>query len=301
MRARFVWLIRLLLAASFLALVGGFAGALRPVGDSLAVFRLQFAAVTVVLALALGVVTPRQRHLAALILAVTLALAAPTAFSYRTALGAAPPSALTIYQKNLNYRTGDLQRIADDILATKADVVTLQEVNDRNRALLELLRPDYPLQAHCPFYSVGGTVVLSRLPAAGTAPACAEVPGITTLRVATPGGPVWAVSLHLYWPWPHGQAEQTRRLRPVLEALDGPVILGGDFNMVPWGTSVAELASAARADVVGPTVTTFRRLGPLAPLPIDHVLLPEGWEGAKELRPYLGSDHSGIVVRARAP
>jgi endonuclease/exonuclease/phosphatase (EEP) superfamily protein YafD len=290
-----------MLAACVLALVGGFAGAVNPVGDSLGVFRLQFAAATVVLALALAVMVPRQRRLAALLLAATLALATPAALSYRSSLGAAPAAALTIYQKNLNYRAGDLERIADDILAVDADIVTLQEVNERNRALLERLRPSYPHQAHCPFSSVGGTAVLSRLPAAGEAPACAWVRGITALRIAAPGGPVWAVSLHLYWPWPHGQAVQSRRLQTVLEALDGPVIVGGDFNMVPWGASVAEIARAARAEVVGPTVITFRRLGPLAPLPIDHVLLPEGWEGTKELRPELGSDHSGILVRTRTP
>jgi endonuclease/exonuclease/phosphatase (EEP) superfamily protein YafD len=32
-------------------------------------------------------------------------------------------------------------------------------------------------------------------------------------------------------------------------------------------------------------------------LPIDHVLLPVGWSGGKELRPELGSDHRGVVVR----
>ena len=301
MRARFAWLIWLLLAACFLAVVGGFAGAVKSVGDSLAVFRLHFAGATVVLALALLAIAPRNRHLAALVLAATLVLAAPTALSYRSPASAAPPHMLTIYQKNLNYRSADLDRIADDILAVGADVVTLQEVSERNHTLLERLLPNYPHQAYCPFASVGGTAVLSRLPVDGTAPVCARVGGITALRVAGPGGPVWAVSLHLRWPWPQAQAYQARRLRPVIEGLDAPVILGGDLNMVPWGASVAGIARAARAEVVGPTATTFRLFGGLAPLPIDHVLLPEGWSGAKELRPELGSDHLGVVVRARAP
>lgn len=301
MRARLASVVRPLLLAFLLAFAGGFAAELAPAADSLAVFRLQFAGAAVVLALAHWANAPHRRRLAVLVMAATLALAAPAMLSYRPVAGAAPPSVLSIYQKNLNYRTGDLARIAADILEVQADIVTLQEVNERNRALLERLRPSYPQQAYCPFSGVGGTAVLSRLPVEGAAPVCAEVGGITALRVAAAGGPVWAVSIHLRWPWPYGQAYQARQIQPVLEALDAPVIVGGDFNMVPWGASVAGIARAARAGVVGPTVTTFRRLGPLAPLPIDHVLLPEGWAGAKELRPMLGSDHSGIVVRASAP
>ena len=57
----------------------------------------------------------------------------------------------------------------------------------------------------------------------------------------------------------------------------------------------------ARAGVQGPTVTTFRALGPLAPLAIDHVLLPQGWEGAKSLRPEFGSDHRGVLVGLDGP
>lgn len=299
MRARLAWLFWPLLAACFLALVSGFAGALKPAFDSLAVFRLQLATTVSVLALALCAIAPGHRRVAVAVLAAALALAAPAALSYWPAAVAATPAALTVYQKNLNYRSGDLDRIAEDVLSTGADVVTVQEVSERNVALLELLRAAYPYQAYCPHATVGGAAVLSRIPATGDPPACARDGGFAALRVAAPGGPLWVVSVHFRWPWPQAQAYHARRLESVLEGLGAPMIVGGDFNMVPWGASVTRFARAARAEVVGPTTATFDLFGGLLPLPIDHVLLPGGWSGAKELRPKLGSDHRGVVVRAR--
>lgn len=103
------------------------------------------------------------------------------------------------------------------------------------------------------------------------------------------------VTLHLHWPWPHGQAAQVDILASAIAALDRPVVVAGDFNMVPWGASVARIERAARARRTGATVTTFARF-PLLPLPIDHVLLPEGWAGRQSVLAELGSDHRGLLV-----
>jgi len=186
------------------------------------------------------------------------------------------------------------QALAADILSQAPDVITLQEVSVRNEPLLEMLRRAYPHQHLCRSTSVRGLAVLSRLPA-GRSRFCDPTGGMAGLRLESEFGPVWAVSLHLVWPWPLPQAEQVRRLAPQLAALEAPVILGGDFNMVPWSFAVGRLARASGTRRAGRVPPSFR-LGPL-PMPIDHVFAPGG--GSALPRPFTGSDHRGLMARVR--
>jgi endonuclease/exonuclease/phosphatase (EEP) superfamily protein YafD len=288
------------LLAAGLALCGGFAGALHPAGDSLAVFRLPLAAAVLVAAFGLGLAGGPRRLAAFAALLATVA-AAPAALSYLPRPVAGEGAAYTLYQKNVLSRLADPAPLVDDILASGAGIVTLQEVQQQNQPVLEALRPAYPTQAWCPYGGAGGTAVLSRWPALGE-PLCAAGGGFTALRLDAPFGPVWAVSLHLYWPWPFDQARQATRLEPLLAGLEQPVILGGDFNMVPWAATTRRLAAATGTTSVGPTMGTFGLGDGLVPLAIDHVLLPTGWPGTQDLRPALGSDHQGLLVRfAPAP
>jgi endonuclease/exonuclease/phosphatase (EEP) superfamily protein YafD len=212
------------LLAAGLALCGGFAGALHPAGDSLAVFRLPLAAAVLVAAFGLGLAGGPRRLAAFAALLATVA-AAPAALSYLPRPVAGEGAAYTLYQKNVLSRLADPAPLVDDILASGAGIVTLQEVQQQNQPVLEALRPAYPTQAWCPYGGAGGTAVLSRWPALGE-PLCAAGGGFTALRLDAPFGPVWAVSLHLYWPWPFDQARQATRLEPLLAGLEQPVSLG---------------------------------------------------------------------------
>jgi endonuclease/exonuclease/phosphatase (EEP) superfamily protein YafD len=281
------------------ALAGGFAGLLHPAGDSLAVFRLPIAAAVVAAALALALLGGR-RWLAAGLGALALLAAAPAAWRYLPpgpvpGPGAAEATAGTagfrgvLYQKNLLFSLEDPTALIADIRASGADFVTLQEVTPQNRILLDTLAEDYPAQLFCPFSAVW--------PAMPGEAICTQAGGLSALRVDAPGGPLWVVSVHLHWPWPYGQQRQARHLSNTLEAISGRMIVGGDFNMVPWGWSVWRLGRAAEAVPAGPAMTTFRLAGGLVGLPIDHVLLPAGWRGRVERRPLLGSDHYGLVAR----
>lgn len=295
--------------AGLAALAGGFGGLIHPAGDSLAVFRLPIAGAVVLVALvhaALG----GARWLAAGTFALAALAAAPAARHYLPAMpwspagpgaaGAASGStqaAGVIYQKNLLYALADPAGIIADIRESGADFVTLQEVTPQNRMVLDALAEEYPAQLYCPFAAVGGTAVLSRWPALPGEAICAQAGGLSALRVDAPAGALWIVSVHLHWPWPYGQPRHARHLTNTLSAISGRKIVGGDFNMVPWGWSVRRLARAADAVPAGPATATFHLAGGLLGLPIDHVLLPADWAGQVECRPRLGSDHFGLVAR----
>lgn len=290
-----IWLSAL---AAVLAFAFGFAGRLHPAGDSFAVFRLYFAGAAAVFLFVLGLVGSRVAWGAC---ATILLFATPTALSYLR-FGEARGGNAAIYQKNLYFRGYSPELIAEDILNSGADIVTLQELSQSNKVVLDLLRSTYPTQAYCSFNAIGGTAVLSRWPAKDGEVVCSEQRGLTAVELDVPGhGPIWAVSLHLHWPWPYGQAKHVRALLPQLAGLEGHVVIGGDFNMVPWGSSVMQIETATRTEHVGPTSVTLRRAGRFALLPIDHVLLPQGWRAALEIRPELGSDHRGVLVSFTLP
>jgi endonuclease/exonuclease/phosphatase (EEP) superfamily protein YafD len=279
-----------------LVLLGlGFCGGWMPLGDTLAVGRLHLAALLVLAAAFLFKLRARRLALIALVTAVLA--------SGQIVAGFYPPDAAasgryTLYQKNLLGRAWPRYPLADEIVASNADFVTLQEVSDHNLRFMDKLFQAYPSKKHCDFRKVGGVTVMSRFPVVPGSAQCGDLDGLALMQVLLPHGEaVWIASLHLHWPFPYEQAEQVERVVARLKLLRGPVILAGDFNMVPWGSSVARVARAARAHRLGPYRPSYPIFGPLLFLPIDHVMLPDGASGNTEIRPAHGSDHLGILAR----
>lgn len=274
-------------------LLGSTPGSLHPLADSLAVFRFHIAW----FALAGGVILLlqgwRRSGLAAGALALTAVGAIWWSYFPQTPT---KPLTYSLYQKNLSYRLGDAADIIADMRASQADFITLQEVTTRNTEILAGLSPDYSSQALCKFRSVGGVAVASRFPKTDMPPVCHEQFGIVALQVTTPDGPVWLTSLHLPWPFPYNQAEYVEKIAPILKQLNGPVILGGDFNMVPWSYTMTQIETATRARRVGVTNGTFNLENTIM-IPIDHVLAPTNCIGEVSTLDLLGSDHHGVLAR----
>lgn len=160
--------------------------------------------------------------------------------------------------------------------------------------MLENLADILPHARVCEPTRVGSVALATRWPPVDGSEICVE--GLAAVQVDTPEGRMWIVSLHLAWPWPFDQSEHVRQRLDVLERLEGPVVLGGDFNMVPWSHAMRRIASAIGAERAGKVRPSFP-LNPVLVLPIDHVLIPAGKRGATGLRPLLGSDHHGLVAR----
>lgn len=215
---------------AILAAAAGFGGAIHPLGDSLAVFQLPSALTGMVMLMP----ATRQWFWPAAIVGTMSMLNVLWPKMVPTA-----PGTYTVYQKNLSFRQHEQAELAADILQRDTEIVTVQEVNEPNMAILEAIKTEYPTQAWCPFDFVGGTAVATKWSALGDV-VCSDVGGLTTLKVQSPSGPVWLVSLHLHWPWPFGQDTQIEALLPVLEGLDAPIVLGGDFNWCPGATSYHE-------------------------------------------------------------
>ena len=273
-------------------LIASFGGDLHPVGDSLAVFRVAMLGALLVLAVAVWRWRIAQGAIAvcAVLIGSNIAQGMPDRLDQ--------PADLVIYQKNLLYLTRDRAGFVDDVIASDADFVTLQEVSAGNWHLLDDLRAHYPYQLPCDVSEVGGVAVLSRWPVVGDA--CYRSRGLAAGVFDRNGLQVRVIGLHLQWPWPRRQAAHVDALMADLTALSGDVTLvGGDFNMVPSGRSVARVAAATGTRRVGHVERTFEVLG--YPIAIDHVLASAGTVGTVDVRPRLGSDHFGVVARVALP
>lgn len=259
----------------------GFAGVLHPAADSLSLLRMPLAALCLILAL-----LPLRRVWRGLLLVAAIAglmTTLPSSLSGRAG------GDLVIYSKNLWFRNDQLPALAADIQASGAEVVTLQEVSDHNRALLALLADEFPNQHLCRFSGWSGVAVLSRH--AITDSRCTDRRAVAAARIDRDGEPVWIAAVHLPWPYPYGNASAARSGAALLAELTGPVVMAGDFNIFPWAHSVQEMAAAVGLQTAGPIRPTYwlRRV----PLFLDHIHAPGG--GTVQYRQLLGSDHAGIL------
>lgn len=271
-----------------LLLAAGYAGALHPAGDSFAVFRPQIAAALAALAVMARAAGVRRWSVAGAVVAAVAGVPLVLAYLW-------PPQAgegLLLYQKNMLFINDDLAALQADIRAANPAVLTLQEVSEGNQLLLTAVADILPHQMHCPFKAVGGTAIATNLPPTSARQICE--PGLSAMQVTGPDGPLWIVSIHLHWPWPFAQSAQVDTLIPVLEGLDSPVVMAGDFNMVPWSQTLHRFTAATCTTHAGPVRGTWPGFGPLATLPIDHVMGPQG--GTMTLRALSGSDHHGLLA-----
>lgn len=279
------------LGLAVLGLAGGYLGFLHPLGDSLSVGRGIAAAAVLVLAVFASFAGLRIAAFVSMLLAMLTGGQVLLAYSWPGL-----PGDYTVYQKNMLFRNEELPALAADIRTADAQIVTLQEVRPESQPFLDGLKDIYPQQLLCPGRAVGGPAILTRLPAVEGTAFCG--PGLAAMQVVAGTGDtekrVWLVSLHLHWPWPYGQSAQVELLLPILDRLQGPAILAGDFNMVRWATSVKQLSDILGVRPAGPTAGSYIGLSRLFPLPIDHVFATQG--GRVTLRPALGSDHLGLLA-----
>lgn len=279
------------LGLAVLALVAGYLGFLHPFGDSMSVGRGLAALAVLILAVFASFAGLRMAAFVSMLLALLTGGQVLLAHTWPGLTGR-----YTIYQKNILFRNAELPALEADIRAADPMIVTLQEVLPANQSFLDGLKDAFPHQLLCPGAAVGGPAILTRLtPVPGT-----EVcgPGLAAMQVVA--GPAdnqdrfWVVSVHLHWPWPYGQAEHVDRLLPILDQLQGPAIMAGDFNMVRWANSVTRLAEILGVRPAGPTMGSYVGLSSVFQLPIDHVFATQG--GRVSARPAAGSDHLGLLA-----
>jgi len=276
--------------------LAGYFGAAHPAFDSVGAFRLQaLVGFGLLLVLSIGIGALVARALAL----VGIAVAAIGVLPALAPTEEVAEADLVIYSHNLRYDNPDIAAVAQAIRAEQADVVLVQEISAETRPLMDLLAAEFPTRIFCPFSDVGGLAVLSRLPARD-ASGCASGLGFVWATLRRPdGGEVTVASIHLAWPWPHGQRAHVARLEPLLAALPRPLVIAGDFNMAPWGDSVARVAAASGTRILPGLQPSFHKPGLWPALPLDHVLVSEEITAHSNMLARFGSDHNALKTRIK--
>ncbi|MEL7258673.1 MAG: endonuclease/exonuclease/phosphatase family protein [Pseudomonadota bacterium] len=290
------WLSLLLIGIVLL----GLTGQVFAPGNSAAVIRFPAGLLLVMLIPLL--LWGRATYLATLACSAALAALVPLGLGYFKPNPPCEGPCLTLYQKNLMSKSWPREPLAEELVASRAEIVTLQEVSDHNRKFMPQLFEAYSFSITCPFRPHQEVALLTSLPVVENTEFCLDGAGMAAVQVVLANQtPLWVVSIHLEWPFPYDQFKQASLVEDKLQSMQGPILIGGDFNMVTWGGSVIRLAKAARAEVLGPYRNTYLSGRPYLPLPIDNVLVPEGAEGHLERRPRLASDHMGLLARIKLP
>jgi endonuclease/exonuclease/phosphatase (EEP) superfamily protein YafD len=262
----------------------GFFGALHPALDTLALGRPFFAGMAMFGALAV-IGKPRK--------ALLLGIGVAGIVSVLTPMRAGSVDGdFLVYVKNMHHKHADIDALVKDIRKQSVNAVLLQEVPTSGSRISWMLRSEFPHQHTCPHGIGHGLVVLSKAEFVSP-PRCTKKRVLAAAQISLGDTPVWLVSTHIPWPWPNDARTAEAQARTLLAGMTGPIIMAGDFNMVPWSARVTGLARAANAKRAGPSHATFFRLP--VPLAIDHVLAPKG--GHVTERPMFGSDHAGLVAR----
>jgi endonuclease/exonuclease/phosphatase (EEP) superfamily protein YafD len=194
------------------------------------------------------------------------------------------------------------EAVRDLILSSGADVVNLMEAGPL-QAHLQALSTIYPHRLGCgEMTKQCDLMMLSKLPLADrTIVSLSELfeERMMLAKIAFNGQPLHIAAIHTTKPYFDAfQTYELRNAARVLSAIDGPLILSGDFNASTLAPNVRAflkatgLRTAEREPATWPTQAG--RLG----IAIDHVFVrsPFAISSLERLADALGSNHYGLVA-----
>jgi endonuclease/exonuclease/phosphatase (EEP) superfamily protein YafD len=233
------------------------------------------------------------------------------------------PTDLTVATYNVNFGVAGDASTLDAMGATDADVLLLQETNERwEIAIRQRFYRSFPHMrfGHPERMPAGGLAVLSRYPFEVTDRSPSDGGFFFAWRVVvhTPSGPVQMLNVHLrpqvtddgsflrgrFTTGPLRLRELTAHARTLTN--DAPTLVAGDFNESEDGAAVRSMLARGMRSALrefAPRDTTWR--WPLGPITLrqrfDHVLYQSSaFECVHARAMHAGqSDHVPVVVRLR--
>lgn len=234
------------------AIAAGFLGFVHPAFDLFSNFRLHFSVALLVLAALWSFRCSKAPSIVfALIGFGGLFACAPglpiTSYANTPAGG---ERVYRLFAMNLLWRNPTPGKVLEAIGAADPDILYLTEMSWHLRQLNESLREDYPYAFRCAEWkTVGGSVILSRLPIRKGKDFCGDYASLGLTTIVIEGKEISAGVVHLRWPWPASGPRQIDALVPRLERLRDDALIAGDFNSVTWSHGVTRFAAAGGLEI----------------------------------------------------
>lgn len=210
---------------------------------------------------------------------------------------------IRVFHMNVLQPNAAFEEAIAQVLQSDADLVSVQEVGpDWARALRDGLLQQYPFVHMEPRTNCYGIALFSKRP-------------FRLVRTITVAGapfieafldvddvPVRLLSVHATSPISYGhfrrRNEQLIRLGDHLADGDTATIVVGDLNTVPWDQAFMRFCSRSGLRSTTPMMQrTWPSIGPLALIPLDHVLVSSGISpAALRTSVIAGSDHRALIT-----
>ncbi|MEU7140765.1 endonuclease/exonuclease/phosphatase family protein [Nocardia sp. NPDC046473] len=309
------WLERVVLGAGWCALAAGLAGVVLHFGawQYQPLVLLQSGASYLMIGSVVGLVIflIAQGWRSAGVAAVLVGVVAWTVVPAFVPEGrAASGPEVMVMQSNLLFGQADVDAVLRAVRENRIDVLTVDELTkgavDRLAAagLAEQLPYSY-LQPTAD--GGGGTGIYSRYPLRDTKKYDGFILNQVSAIMDHPErGPITVFAFHPIPP-PFNFADwlvEMPRIREILDAQQGPAIVGADFNATRDHAAYRELLRGrfeSAADQVGagllPTFPNDRSWGPI--IGIDHILLADATAQQVHTLSVPGSDHRALIARVR--
>ncbi len=224
------------------------------------------------------------------------------AFEAKPAVAASQPllRLMSFNIENDNFENST--RTADAVLASGADLVNILEAAPL-KAEIGRLSETYPYHIGCGSGTDGcDTLVLSKRPFIGQS--VSSLGGLWPNRLVQvsidmDGTPVHFASVHLTKPYfDDFQVDELSDLRGAVEAVDGPLILAGDFNSAIIDPHIQRFVSNAGLNTVFPEPATWPTKAGHLGIAIDHVLArpPLRLLSVSQIADNAGSNHFGLMA-----
>lgn len=236
-------------------------------------------------------------HASALLVTCT-ALLAFVAPHFREGPPVADEASTKVIFANILYRQEVLDRTAAWAWDEGADLLLIAEMP---RAAAPILPPNWvPMERRCqPSYIFAfvreGTISCEAI---GDA-----VRPALLVRASDLPAELSVVGLHTTVPFKRRGLEHRRGelTGTTDDAPDGPVLLIGDLNTVPWSDDFERLTGKDFIRLPIGLRSTWLNGSPAVGLPIDHALIRGDIIASAEAGPWFGSDHRPIIVRIALP
>jgi len=291
--------------------LGAMFSAYHLVFDLISHFRVQYI-VMLLPAFVLAMVT--KRTYSVLIICVTLAIhgyVVTMSLLPRSSLGDSGDeyTELTVLNSNLLHSNKEYQEMLDLIQAVSPDIIAFQEYTHTWDTILTASLTSYPYRATYPGDDAFGIALFSKHPISGPGAISSTIGRIkpATAQITVDNKELTVFSVH---PPPPVSSEIYALRNATMEliandvkAVEGHVIVMGDFNATPWTahynhfTSKAALHNARAGFGFQPTWPSDMVL---LQIPIDHILLSKNIRStAFASRKLVGSDHRSIWSTVR--
>lgn len=150
---------------------------------------------------------------------------------------------LSVYQHNIYVENIVIDRIIETVEREDPDIIALVEVRDDMMAPWEsrlMERWPHMSKARSSPDGYARLRFFSKYPILEFRVRKRDnEPATLRARLDTPAGEVTVIVVHFTRPWPFqdppAQMRHYRALEPMIDAVDGPLLVLGDFNSAPWG------------------------------------------------------------------